>query len=435
MPFTMHYHAITLSAVETALYHELKLYFESCNARVRPSKQARFSNDQSARINEVFENSDTFEEALIKRCTYFNAMPSWCETSEPLDTLVKVIQRRKRDIAALVTTIKRDLKQAVWLFVALGQSDEHFAKLEQSVTKHDFGDAEVTKQASRLVKDALQAYRKNDWTEFWSKGKSEKSASQKKASHEDSESEGKSQSDEESEHPKKKTKLSCKDAGGTGKKETQLPPFPEDKKEREKILREAATTLRSNISEWVTQARALRFMETVHRFQLGVNIPSCGRCGRQHASFGAYNLLGKCGHVVCKECVDALVKSEECPVHQCRGAVSSAYILNGRYFGRHQSQAPVSSFGGTKLQELVRLLQDTTRIPEEDRVILFVQYEEFMDAATAALEASEIPHVAIGARDRGVRHKVKAFTNDNKSEGGDPKVLILMLGSENSAGM
>lgn len=427
IPFTVHYHAINLSAVEIALYHELKLYFESCNVRVRRSKQARGSNDQSWRINEVFETSQSFEEALIKRCSLYNALPSW-HTSEPLDTLVKVIQRRRRDITALQAAVMKDLKRAVWLFVKLGRCDQNFANLEQSVKSHDFGDAEVTAKASQLLQEALATYRENDWTEFWSKGKPEKSSKKKQEEFdEDDESD-----EEESLPPKKKTKLS-NDPGEETKK-TRLPSFPEEK-DRGKLLRETATTLRTKIAEWVNQARALRFMETVHRFQVGVNVPACSRCGREHGVSGIHNILGKCGHVVCNQCVEAVVKAEECPVNQCRGAVSPSYIINGRYFGRHKDQAPVSSYGGTKMKELVNLLQDTTRIPREDRVILFVQFEEFRQRAQEALEANQIPYVAIGASEKNVRKKIKAFTTEGNSKAEDAKVLILMLGSENAAGM
>jgi hypothetical protein len=448
IPYTTHFHAIKLSGLEIALYHELKVYFESCNERVRPKRQNRFINDQSGRINEVFQSSESFEEALIRRCTYLDLRPSWSKASEAIDTLAKVVQRRQEDIVDLTAIIQHDLRMAVWLFVDLGRRDYHFSKLKESIAQHDFGDFDVSNQALQMIKAALQAYQEDDWNYFWTRGDSEdEEPSEQKGKEKSGQGGDNEEGAEELLPPKKKTKVSEdptkeddpdvleENSELEEEEERDLPPFPKEVKDRERALRQTATNLRTNIAAWVTAVRALRFMDTVLSFQCAVNTPPCSTCGQQYSASGTHNVLGKCGHVICNKCIGAVVKSEECPVNGCRGAVSQAYIINEKYLGKYETQEPVPSCGGTKLKELVKLLKDETRIPKDDRVILFVQYEDFMEAATAALKENDIPFVAIGAKEHGPRKKIKEFKNEEGLAAIDAKVLILMLGSENAAGM
>jgi hypothetical protein len=363
--------------------------------------------------------------------------------------VAKVITQRRNEIDELLTGVKRDLKLAVWLFHHLGQSDAHFKKLQDSVSKHDFGDAEVTDSAEELIKTALSAYDEDHWADFWCEGPRN---STKARTRNDSESEG--DRGEGPEPPKKKAKLSKdkddvdeprraapkKKMAKTVKKapedddaEDQLPPFP-GKTELEKLLRQTAMTLRTKISKWVDQQRAWRFIAAAHHFQTGRNVPPCSYCGCKNGIPMTHNVLTKCGHIVCGECIDEVIKDDQCPITHCRGAVGERNVINGVHFGKYGEEKAAPE-GGTRLARLIALLSDATKIPPEDRVILFVQFEEAVKSIGAALNENGIPFVAVSGRAHGARHKVKKFTADTNARADQAKVLILMLGTENAAGM
>ena len=90
-------------------------------------------------------------------------------------------------------------------------------------------------------------------------------------------------------------------------------------------------------------------------------------------------------------------------------------------------------YGGSKLADLVKLLQDTERIGLDDQVLLFVQFPELMEAASTALTAAKIPHLNIPINDRMASTKLADFQTG--SEEVKSKVLILNLGGVTASGL
>lgn len=92
-----------------------------------------------------------------------------------------------------------------------------------------------------------------------------------------------------------------------------------------------------------------------------------------------------------------------------------------------------ANLGGSKISELIKLLQDKSRIPEDDQVLLFVQFTELITAVSAALEAAGIKFMTVTSNDRTVGRALADFQNGTEEV--KSKVLILTLGDVTASGL
>lgn len=388
IPWSAHFCGVELSAVERAVYLECKMLAESRSEHVKQTAHAKFNTDQSGRLNEVLDKNDTFEAALVKRCSYFDVQPKWSTAKHPLDTLENVVRHRQQQLNELVDSIKRDLRCATWLFKVDGASNSFFHSLEESVRTHDFGDGEVTTAAEALIDDALGNWGDDDWKEFWA-------------------------------HPDDKT--------------STLPPVPA-KDDRPKVLREIVKRLRTNIFHWVDQARALRFMATAQQFQQPNHVTLCDACGHKSQETSTHCMLGKCGHIVCQPCSQKGLLSEYCPVVSCRSPVAAKNIIEEAHFGTYAEDRPVR-MGGSKVEELITLLTDPRRIDPGEKVLVFVQYREMVKVVATALRGASLPFLELNDEEgKGVEEKIKRFTTVGTGRP-EARILLLRLGTKNAAGL
>ena len=120
----------------------------------------------------------------------------------------------------------------------------------------------------------------------------------------------------------------------------------------------------------------------------------------------------------------------------CDGSVQSFRILTASDIGYDNANTGDGNStcpGGSKLGAVVKLLQDTSRISVDDQALLFIQFPELMEAASAALTGANIPHLTISINDRLVSSKVAAFQTSTEKE--KSKVLILNLGGVTASGL
>jgi SNF2 family DNA or RNA helicase len=192
--------------------------------------------------------------------------------------------------------------------------------------------------------------------------------------------------------------------------------------------------MRSVLRKWVRQTGALQFLESVRLVQLSTDIPSCNACESQPDALASISVLGSCGHVLCQGCTSVATHSEECAVDGCIASAKEFGIINGQEIGRWKGaagpkgQSQRSQYGGSKIDKLVEVIQGT---PEEDRVLLFIQFPDLVEMACMALEVAGIKHQRVTAS------KHALFQQDEKpiAELNQHKVLILNLGTDTAAGL
>lgn len=137
--------------------------------------------------------------------------------------------------------------------------------------------------------------------------------------------------------------------------------------------------------------------------------------------------------MLCEPCTVQTVEHEECRVTGCRGSGKPFNVMNNTILGRdNQNDDKSAKYGGRKLDKLVELLQCQQQIPENEKVVLFIQFPDLMGVVCHALELAGIRHTSISALDR---HAARKMENFQTSSFGDKKVLVLNLGSEMAAGL
>lgn len=433
----------------------------SQDLQLRRNGGGRFNNDQVARINQIIGSSKSAQEALLKRCSSFLIdADSGVSMQSPI-TCEHLIDTRKQQLHELVDDMRSKLKLAAWLFQQLGEPHKHFEDFVRNVSQHNFGDAEVTNELEPIIDTVMRESTPDDWNDFFVSAEEIEAIKQatkaKNAGNSEKEDAEYGQAEEnkdvaacaaknedckfavdavrehnaESRRSTKRVKLQMNAVAVTRQSNLQKDlswPLKPRKDDLAPTLREVSMTLRSLAREWVFRYRALRFLGCLRSIQSNNYLPACSVCGYQTEDSTQLHVLGHCGHISCDTCVKSVIDKEECTVSCCRGVAPKYRVIKASMLGRDESlEGP--SFGGSKLDALVQLLKDPSRIPDDECVIVFCQFPEVQEAAAKALELASIPRLVIGPADRGAAEKVQEF------QASKVKVLILNMGGENAAGL
>lgn len=395
-------------------------------------KKEKYGHDQRGRVSEIVDTCKTPEECLVKRSSIYAALPEWSSATADITTVKELVEHRLEEVTNIGSEIAAQFKAVSWLYHQSGQTDSRFDALMSSIDSNDYGDNTVSKTTRRLIDHALEHYQEDHWKQFWLLPGSKlpkKAGPAGDVSDDDTivEEDGEDDDHEESTNSGKNIKRRQKPLA----KNDGLKPRPEGTSDREKELRQWANKARVNILALVERFRSLRFARAAYKFQTTNATVACYGCGRraQGRSSQKYCVLGKCGHVVCPGCLTGVQENKACAVDQCRAAVDREYVIPGAHFRMCQPVDTPVFPGGSKLQALIELLQDPTKIPETDQVILFIQFKDLEPMITSALETRGISHVSVGMSGRTARNKIREFSAKEK------RVAILQLGTENSAGL
>lgn len=197
------------------------------------------------------------------------------------------------------------------------------------------------------------------------------------------------------------------------------------------------------MDETLIRVRAARLFVVVRSFQdrHPDDVFACSSCFRRLTDPTPLSILGECGHVFCKACIEVAKVEETCRLPACSGGAESFRMIKYSDVGFIKNKDTNNNvngekwqeYGGTKLLELIRLVQDTDRIPEDEQVLLFIQFPDLMEAASAALGKANITHLMIPVNDRMASSKIAEFQTG--TENVKSKVLILHLGDVSASGL
>lgn len=183
--------------------------------------------------------------------------------------------------------------------------------------------------------------------------------------------------------------------------------------------------------ETVTRTRAARRFQAIPCFQNPAPgaIFRCQVCLSKETAPEELHLLGECGHSVCSQCLEICKLHEACRYPSCDEAIQEHKIINCKDL-RYDESTPINpewrTYGSSKNAQLVDLLQDESKIPKDDQVLLFIQYPDMIREVSAILDFANITH-QIGSH--------KNATELAKFARGEFKVLILTLGDVTAAGL
>ncbi|OJD11036.1 hypothetical protein AJ78_08115 [Emergomyces pasteurianus Ep9510] len=218
--------------------------------------------------------------------------------------------------------------------------------------------------------------------------------------------------------------------------------YPKTPSEFIKDLNSCADSLRRLVEESLVRIRATRLFHVVQSFQnrRPTDVFACSSCFQRLTDPTLLSILGECGHAFCEACIDISKTKETCRLPACNGRAEYFRIIkySDIAFMNNDSENNTSGekcteYGGIKFLELIRLIQDTDKIQEDEHVLLFIQFPDLMEAASAALRQANISHLKITVNDRTASSKLADFQAG--TERVKNKVLILRLGDVSASGL
>jgi hypothetical protein len=204
--------------------------------------------------------------------------------------------------------------------------------------------------------------------------------------------------------------------------------------------RHVAAKLNKLAEELVNLKRSHRFLKIFCNVQCSVTKLSkrnntshgftCAACNTGNLGPGAVTLLSKCGHLVCdQQCLP--LDNGACPVAHCSSTNMAHHKIPGHVLGKGSCPEDRSKHG-KKLEKILELIE---RIPDDDKILLFIQSPTLVRILKSILVEGRIlfSQLSGGANDPKV---LEEFQNGvvRKKNGEASKVLILNIGNSSAAG-
>ncbi|KAK7025211.1 helicase C-terminal domain-containing protein [Favolaschia claudopus] len=376
IPFTEHVEYITLPAAERAIYLELEHHLRALDMTIKRGRKTE--SDREKRLAKSLGDSKTAEEALLKRCSHFDLET---ENENAMKACDVIVRERQTQLDECKAELLEAVKESVKTEIAIGNVPDEsiFSIWIRSSRENGVDDAE----ASDMIRDILDEAD----VDSISKKKSRKSMELTK-----------SVKDDIWDH------------------------------------REATHEIRRLSKELVGRVRSLRFFTAVRDLQKESEVPmdvSCVACGRKSIPIAEVSVLSSCGHMGCSECVRTWADKEECVYRESGGCISAARALNivkadtlgiddvardGR--GKHY---------GKKLEQVIELIKK--KVPEDERVLVFVQFPDLMKKVADALSANKVKFLEIKGSASAKSKSLESFQQNSKE-----RVLLLNLMDESASG-
>ncbi|EMS22035.1 DNA repair protein rad8 [Rhodotorula toruloides NP11] len=387
---------VRLPGAEMAIYRELEHHLYSIDpnlaklAKINIDKQS----DRDKRLREALGQSKTPEEALLKRCSHFSLdldedklkgehAPDVCDFIAELrqEQLEDCKEQVKQQILASAYMHRRALAKDFYDF--LENPTFHFAQWVSRLFKDGFGDED----ADKCLRELAEA-------------------------------------------------VGC-DSEGIGKAPDNAKPLPKyiarfmnekDKKEKgfdatewaieqTVVIRDSVVTLNKLARELVGRFRSARYFDTVRTVLRTTEDDKA-------AEKDTLAILSCCGHHGKLADVEENARWNKCIHPGCGALVQKLNILTAESLGTDRD----SGHFGYKLETLVTLIQQT---PEDDRVLVFVQFDDLFDKVHEALSVYKIPTTILQGTSVQQSNLLTAF---QKKSANGAKVLLLRATDSSSSG-
>lgn len=213
-----------------------------------------------------------------------------------------------------------------------------------------------------------------------------------------------------------------------------------------KLIRSTKGTIAVLETEYQSRFRSLRYSEAVHKIDCwlsGIGAPPrCDICKRQTIHPEAAFLFSFCGHLICNNCLQnsqtitfvCLVKDCKKPAEEgtriCPATIFRSHSILGRFPGLNSHDAKATGFYGAKVDAVVKLLKND--IPEDNQVLLFMQYSDLMINLMTAFDSHGVSYLAILDSSADSATIMQSFQDDVSKF--KKQVLILDPTNETAAG-
>lgn len=203
--------------------------------------------------------------------------------------------------------------------------------------------------------------------------------------------------------------------------------------EEEVIARNYAHSLQRLRNEYVSRECSLRFFLGVRELQkahLSGNeenpifcpFPTCDK-GNVPLKLDQVGLSSSCGHKACWDCMKTNAMFSRCSDPECSTGVGKDQILKASDLGHEKGERKRY---GIKLAQLATLMKNY--IPQEERILLFVQFDGLLQKVSDALEDYGIKFLRIEGSSKKRSDELMKF------QSGSERVLLLDIADESASG-
>ncbi|EPS37854.1 hypothetical protein H072_8336 [Dactylellina haptotyla CBS 200.50] len=418
IPWEEHFITVKLPAAERAIYLELNHHLRALDMNLVKRGSTRGGGDREARFHLAIGGSASAEEALLKSCCHFSLHVENLSTDADADTACDVIIRERQ---AQLEKNQEELTQCLrdglllsrrWQHPTIPKAELQFSRYLEEKRKNALDDAEATAIFRELLQEA------KSWAAVHEKKAtvpsivSKLKVSRQKAADEEDERE------DEDDGANTKPKSSGDDTIS--------------------LLKTIQFQTSRLLKELVGRSRSLRFFKVVREVQtlrdysdLGTapswGNSSCTSCGKEKLAVEEVMVSSTCGHSGCALCMsEAAGLRNECPekMNGCLSRSLDASLISAASLGAENDA--ITTYGA-KLDALVDLLQ--SRIPAEERVLLFVQFPDLIKKVESVLKAAGIAVTRLAGSSQAKATDLTIFQSEKTTQ-----VLLLEVMGETAAG-
>lgn len=191
--------------------------------------------------------------------------------------------------------------------------------------------------------------------------------------------------------------------------------------------------------EMNSRIRGIRFMKTLQNCQAWAADPrapakvrTCSRCGHPCTKPEITRVVGPCGHMFCDACFADIPRNRGiCTMENCDAVMVQDSQYTAQVLGADDGNAVRRRYGA-KLGEIIKLVRE--KIPTDEQVLLFVQFDKIMEWISASLEAQNITNYALYDKNKSMHGKLMSkFQNERTPNA--KKMLILNATKDAAAGV
>ncbi|KAK6543033.1 hypothetical protein TWF694_006963 [Orbilia ellipsospora] len=416
IPWEEHFVKVQLPATERAIYIELDHHLKAMEMIVTKRSVTRGGGDREARLHSAISSSSSAEEALLKSGCHFSLnlenLASDATARTACDT---VIADRFRQLEGNVKELTASLRDGLllarrWEHPTIPKSDLQYTKYLEEKRKSPLDDDQATALFRKLLQQA------KDWAAEHEKKPTVPSIlSSLRAPRLGLAGEG-ADEDEDEDEPAKPAKTAGVDVAG--------------------LLKTIQFQTSRLLKELVGRCRSLRFIKVVREVQtlrgatrstavLREGEERCG-CGKELVVEDV-TVSSICGHVACTQCMArAASLHNECPAKLagCLARILDVSLVPATSLGA-ENDMPTTY--GAKMDALVRLLK--SRIPAEERVLLFVQFPDLLKKVEEVLNSAGVSVTRLAGSSLAKTADLTVFQTEKSS-----RVLLLEVMGETAAG-
>jgi len=463
---------VNLRPAERAIYLELDHYLQSMDMKAKKKKRGGSEGDRDARLAAVLSGSSTAEEALLKRVAHFELDD---ESGTALRTCQDIVNVRKsQQDACLVEFGEAVLKaRAMYAQVASmdGFDDEEkkvnsFVRWEEGVQGEGIGDPTATDLLRAVLKEQtdekaqqtahlLQTRppvgsrvsvlwpEENKWFEGEVRGYSGQWKQKALMFYDDGD-----RREEDLTKVNWKVLQAAPETPSSVTTKSNVSKKQKNASYEDKLweLREHTHGLRKLQKELVGRVRSLRFFQSVRDLQQAklsdsITCQVCVQSKKAAKAVSAKSLSGvlsTCGHVGCLECLKTNAENQECGVEGCDCATRDSSVVTADSLGtegasKGKNNGKTDGGVGVHGSKIIDLVAHIKSIPEDERVLVFVQFTDLMQQVSSALNEAGIKTLKL----KGSVHQQTAALDEFQKEDlkqNDARVLLLLSRDESASG-